>query len=256
MKTQLLLLQELQTIDARIQELSHATRALPEKLAPAKADLARLETIVAGEKLRLAETEAWRREQEDLIAREEEAVRAAKAKLSVAKTNRDYTAASREVDNKRRAISEREEEVLKVIDAIETTRAQIAAHETDIGTLRERIGEREAEILAEVAALQESSKADLAQREEVAKTVDPALLARYDHVVKRRGIAVVAVKDGACLGCHMSLPPQLNNILARFETIESCPSCHRLLYRIELLDSDSDSDAANETSEAEAGSAA
>lgn len=249
MKTQLLLLQELQAVDARIQELTQSMRALPEKLAPAKNDLARLETIVEGEKVRLAETEAWRAEQEDLISREEEAVRAAKAKLQGAKTNRDYTAASREVDNKRRAISEREEEVLKVIDAIESTRSQIAAHEADINTLRGHIAEREAELQSQVVALEQEAKSHLAQREEVAAKVEKNLLRRYDHVARSRGIAVAPVKEGACQGCHMSLPPQLNNILARFETIESCPSCQRLLYRIELLeeDSESSSDSGNDT---------
>ncbi|MBA3503878.1 MAG: hypothetical protein H0T65_26190, partial [Deltaproteobacteria bacterium] len=39
-----------------------------------------------------------------------------------------------------------------------------------------------------------------------------------------------------CQGCHMALPPQLNNILARMESIETCPRCSRLVYRKELLD--------------------
>jgi predicted nucleic acid-binding Zn-ribbon protein len=34
----------------------------------------------------------------------------------------------------------------------------------------------------------------------------------------------------------MALPPQLNNILARMESIEMCPRCGRLVYRKELLE--------------------
>jgi predicted nucleic acid-binding Zn-ribbon protein len=34
----------------------------------------------------------------------------------------------------------------------------------------------------------------------------------------------------------MALPPQLNNILARMESIETCPRCSRLVYRKELLE--------------------
>jgi hypothetical protein len=34
----------------------------------------------------------------------------------------------------------------------------------------------------------------------------------------------------------MALPPQLNNILARMESIQTCPRCGRLVYRKELLD--------------------
>jgi hypothetical protein len=55
-------------------------------------------------------------------------------------------------------------------------------------------------------------------------------------VKKRRGFAVVEVVNGACRGCHMSLPPQLVNILAGQDTIENCPSCQRLVYTQAMLD--------------------
>jgi predicted nucleic acid-binding Zn-ribbon protein len=44
------------------------------------------------------------------------------------------------------------------------------------------------------------------------------------------------VIKGMCQGCHMKLPPQLNNILARLVSIETCPRCGRMIYRKELLD--------------------
>ena len=49
---------------------------------------------------------------------------------------------------------------------------------------------------------------------------------------------------GVCQGCHMALPPQLNNILARMESIETCPRCGRLVYRKELLEPKPDEAAA------------
>ena len=39
-----------------------------------------------------------------------------------------------------------------------------------------------------------------------------------------------------CQGCHMALPPQLANMLARMQTIQTCPRCTRLIYRKELLE--------------------
>ena len=35
---------------------------------------------------------------------------------------------------------------------------------------------------------------------------------------------------------HMALPPQLNNVLARGQSIETCPRCGRLIYRKEWLE--------------------
>ncbi len=53
---------------------------------------------------------------------------------------------------------------------------------------------------------------------------------------QKRGYAVAPVVKGVCQGCHMALPPQLNNILARMESLETCPRCGRLVYRKELLE--------------------
>ena len=61
-------------------------------------------------------------------------------------------------------------------------------------------------------------------------------LKTYDTLLSKRGYAVAPVIKGVCQGCHMALPPQLNNILARMESIETCPRCVRLVYRKELLD--------------------
>ena len=236
MKEQLLLLKELQVVDARILELRASMESLPEKLKPAKQDLAKLEALLDKEKAQLADTEKWRAEQEDLIRREEEAVKQAKVKVQAAKNARDYAAASREVDNKRKSLSDREDEVLKVTEPLQSTRASVEAHQRDVESLRGKIQEEEDELLARVRELEEEAKTFAREREEKAARVESSLLKRYHVVLRRRGIAVAPVKHGTCGGCHMALPPQLNNVLARFQTIESCPTCQRLLYRVELFD--------------------
>jgi predicted nucleic acid-binding Zn-ribbon protein len=242
LKDQLVSLQELQTVDAQIQEQRSSIQALPAKLAPAKQDLAKLEAMLQIEKSKLAETEAWRAEQEEMISREETAVKDAKAKLQQAKNSRDFAAASREVDNKRRNISEREEEVLKVIEALETSKTNLEAHEKDVDALRSTVEAEEKSIGEKVTELEAGLSGVLAEREALAAKVPPPLLKRYEMIKNRRGLAVVPVKEGVCQGCHMSLPPQLNNILARFESVENCPNCQRLLYRIELLEQATEQD--------------
>lgn len=236
MKEQLLLLLDLQVIDARVHELRTEIQALPSKLEPAKKDLAKLDSIVQAEQAQLAENEAWRKEQEDLIQMEEEAIRKAKLKLQAAKNSKDYTAASRELDNKRKSKSEREEEVLKMMEALEKSRVEVAAHIKDIEALRAHISEEEKkleEVIKEMAAEAEERASG---RDTLVSQIETRLLRRYDSVMRKRGYAVAPVVDGVCRGCHMAIPPQLNNVLARYDSIESCPRCQRLLYRKELLD--------------------
>ena len=60
-----------------------------------------------------------------------------------------------------------------------------------------------------------------------------------DEVVEARGLAVVSVRGGTCQGCNMNIPPQLYNVLQRGLSIETCPSCHRLIYWEELMKAES-----------------
>ncbi|HYQ82359.1 MAG TPA: C4-type zinc ribbon domain-containing protein, partial [Anaeromyxobacteraceae bacterium] len=70
-----------------------------------------------------------------------------------------------------------------------------------------------------------------ARRAEVSKKVDPGLLAKYENIRRRRaGIAVAPVVGGTCRGCNRNIPPQLNIVLQRADTIEICPNCQRIIY--------------------------
>lgn len=236
MKEILLVLQELQQLDVKAHELRQQMTSLPEKLAPAKRDLAKLEAMLQQERSHIADTEKWRIDQEELVRREEDALKKAKTKQQETKNARDFAAASREIDNKRRAISDREEEVLKVIEALDTTRKTMEAHARDVDVLRNHVAEEEAAITARVAEIQQQLADHNQSRVHLTERVPKSILSRYETVQRRRGIAVVPVVNGICQGCHMSLPPQLSNILARFESIEACPACQRLLYRKDLMD--------------------
>jgi len=235
LKEQLRLLRELQAIDSRRQEMRKSIEALPERLRPAKQDLAKLEAMLQQEREQVADTEKWRAEQEELVRRDEEAVRQAKSKLQQSRNTKDFAAANREVENKRRMISEREEELIKVISAMEATRAQLEQREKDVEALRQHVATEEATVASRTAELTSELEQQESGREAIASQVPRELLRRYEQVQRRRGIALVPVVDGICKGCFMSLPPQLSNIIARNTTLESCPSCQRLLYRVEMM---------------------
>ncbi len=238
MKDQLRYLQQLQTIDTQIQEIRQSIASVPASLAPAKDDLAKLEAMLAGERSKIEETEAWRSEQEAVVNREQEALKSAKGKLAEAKNARDFSAASREIDNKKRSIHEREQEVLKLYEALEVGRERLAQREADVEKLREHVRSEEAKFDDVLKELEGRAALVAEARPQVVSKLSAQLMARYDNVTKRRGSAVVAVVNGVCQGCHMALAPQQSNLVARGETIEGCRQCNRLLYRPEDFESE------------------
>lgn len=236
MREQLVFLLQLQQSDVKVRELDAAVNQLPAKLDPLRRDLAKLQGMLDAEHAKLAETETWRKQQQELIDRERDALKAAQSKLQASKNSKEFGAASREVENKRKSISDRESELKKVSEASSASTAQLESRTKDVDGLRTELANSEAAMADQVGALQAQLAEAKAARDAARAQVDPKWLKIYDSLAQKRGYAVAPVVKGVCQGCHVALPPQLNNILARMESIETCPRCSRLVYRKELLE--------------------
>jgi predicted nucleic acid-binding Zn-ribbon protein len=237
-RDQLKRLEDLQAHDARIQELQSSLKAIPAKLAATQNDLARVEGLLATERQALAETERYYGEQKGLLTEDEIQVAGAKHKLSQAKNSKEYMAAQREIDQRREGLTTREAEIAKLVEAVESKKKLLGDRAKDVDDLKSSVDKdseaaraRMAEIEAKIAELR-------AEREKVAAQVKPEVLKRYSSIRMRRGLAVVSVRNGTCQGCNMNIPPQLYNVIQRGQTIETCPSCHRIIYWEDLMKDD------------------
>ena len=138
-------------------------------------------------------------------------------------------------DIQRDLLTPREEEILKLMTAIEASKKSVAAHEKDVTELRAHVAEEEAATQLKVDEIQVKIDAEKVERNQLAAKVRPEVLKRYSTIRIRRGLAVVPVVRGACQGCHMKIPPQLFNQLQRGNSVEACPTCYRIIYWDELM---------------------
>ena len=238
MRDQLKRLEELQAHDARIQELESSLKAIPAKLAATEVDLARVEALLASEGSSLKETERYYAEQKGLVTDDEVQVAGAKHKLTQAKNSKEYMAAQREIDQRREGLTTREGEIAKLVEAVDAKKKLLSDRAADVETLKGSIAKdgeaaaaRMAEIEAKIAELR-------GERDKLATQVKPDVLKRYSSIRMRRGLAVVSVRNGTCQGCNMNIPPQLFIVIQRGQTIETCPSCHRIIYWEDLMKDD------------------
>jgi len=235
LRDQLRRLEDLQRHDAKIQELENSLKAIPAKLAATENDLSRVEALLAAERQALSETERYYSEQKGLLTDDEQLVAGAKHKLSQAKNSKEYMAAQREIEQRRESLTAREAEIAKLVDAIQAKKTLLGQRAADVQALKDSIAKdgdaaraRMAEIDGKIAELR-------AERDKLAAEVKPDVLKRYSSIRLRRGLAVVSVRNGTCQGCNMNIPPQLYNVLQRGLTIETCPSCHRIIYWEEIM---------------------
>jgi uncharacterized protein len=235
-REQLVLLLQLQQSDIKVRELQSAVAQLPTKLDPLRRDLAKLQGMLDGERGKLNETNSWRKAQQELIDRERESLRQAQGKFQASKNTKEYNASSREVENKRKAIGDREGELKKVNEAATQSSTQLEARTKDVDVLRAELATSEAVMASQLGAIQAQLTEATATRDAARAQVDTQWVKIYDSLAAKKGYAVAPVVKGVCQGCHMALPPQLANVLARMEAIQTCPRCGRLIYRKELLE--------------------
>lgn len=64
----------------------------------------------------------------------------------------------------------------------------------------------------------------------LAKSVDPALLERYNQVKQHHAVPIAKIVNSKCGGCNMSLPMVMLKKIATTDGIVECENCGRILY--------------------------
>ncbi|HUZ43002.1 MAG TPA: C4-type zinc ribbon domain-containing protein [Acidimicrobiales bacterium] len=147
---------------------------------------------------------------------------------------RDLQALSSEADGLRARTSRLEDLVLEAMEEAEPAEAAVAALESEAGTLSRGRSEAEAQLEVEDAALEAEEAEHARARAALAVEVSADLLQRYDLLRSRLGgVAVASLHNGACGGCHLSLPAtELDRIRkAPSDSLITCEQCGRLLVR-------------------------
>ena len=240
MRDQLKRLEELQRFDAQIQELTNALKAIPAKLEASQSDFVRVETLLENERTQLAESQRYYADQKNQLQSDESTASGAKHKLSLAKNSKEYVAAQREMETTRDSVQTREQEIAKLIEAVQVKEKLLADRAAELEILRKSI-DKDAEVARKKMAEIEGKIAGIkVDRYKIALGIRPDVLKRYGAIRMRRGLAVTTVRNGTCQGCNMNVPPQLYNVLQRGTSIETCPYCHRIVYWEDLMKTDPD----------------
>ncbi len=211
-------------------------KVFPQKLEGMRGDLDKVEALLARERAQLHETETWRQKQEEEMRAEEAQLIRARQKSALVKNVKEHMATERELQATRRLQQEHEDEVLKLMEAVETARKSIAQHEADLEALRVHVASEEQVAQVRVGELERELVSERKLRAVAAGRVRPDVLKKYSAIKMRRGLAIVPVKNGTCQGCNMNIPPQLFNILQRGNSIELCGNCNRIIYWDKIME--------------------
>lgn len=223
---------DLQAVDSEIDRLLDRRGSLPQLAGFRKAHttMTRLdgEIAAAQESLKAVDLAEDRAEGEMKID-EEKLAREERRLYAGGLSARDATHLRDEVEMLRRRTSDREDEALALIEerdqgqrALEGLQAERATAAASRARLEAEIQQAWTVIDADIARLE-------AKKAEIVPLIDPDLIALYEELrPSKEGVAIAALVDGVCGGCHLRLSAA-EEAQALRAVPPRCHHCRRIL---------------------------
>ena len=223
-------LERLAQVDAELKTLEEELGQEQSTLDGLKSGIARLDEKLQADNAALETMDRARGELIQDVRNMTHQLDHSREKLGRSRTEREANAAQRELEELRKLVRDREEEIGKLTADADAARQQLEATNADHKKLQEELSAREGDIQSKVGEVDGKLQGKRSEREVAAKTLPPQLYRRYEMIRSKRGTAIAQTTDGTCMACHMSLPPQVFHRLRREPILEQCPSCHRIIY--------------------------
>ena len=143
---------------------------------------------------------------------------------------KELEALQHEIASVHKRRSDREDELLALLELRENLEAEAVAAERQASALRERAEEAASAATAELARIGTELSEGTAHRAAIAAAIDGELLELYDDLRRlKKGIGAAALVDGVCQACHEQLSSVELDKLKRAEGVRRCEHCRRIL---------------------------
>ena len=230
MKEQLKLLEEIQEIDKKIQKMQKETAYFPKEIERINEQLEEDRKAVDEVKLSLEGHEKEKRERDDELSENSERLTKFEGRLRDLKTNTEYQASLREIDQAKKRNEEIEDELLALMELTEAEATRLGEAETLFAEKEKEANDEKKALTTNLKKIEKDISGVIADRDKKMKVIKPEVSKLYETLKKRiNGLVLTDTINGACNGCYMRIPPQIINEAMRFEKLYQCPSCNRIL---------------------------
>jgi predicted nucleic acid-binding Zn-ribbon protein len=159
-----------------------------------------------------------------------------KVQQTKVRTNREYDALTKEMDNATETVARLEKEMEALEAKATQARGEIEVLGEQLVEVQKALDEKNVD-LAEITRTTEAEELKFRNdRLKLVSRISKADIATYERIRKaKKGMAVVSVKRGACGGCFNRVPPQKILELKQNSRIYTCEHCGRILVSDEIV---------------------
>jgi predicted nucleic acid-binding Zn-ribbon protein len=231
-KEEIVSLVNLQRIEIEISNIKTKISNVDQRLEKLDEGLRGFKQVIDEQESVISELNQKYRNYETDVRMNLDGIKKSEAKLSSVKTNKEYQALLKEIDDLKEKNSKLEDVMIEFLDGIEDAENTLSAKMSEYSELRSRLNNEKETIQKETEAGERQLEKLDVELNTVVAGIDAGLLATYNKAksLQSNGIAIAAVKDAVCQGCNMNIPPQMYNELQRGDSLKKCPICDRIIY--------------------------
>ncbi|HAV42403.1 TPA: hypothetical protein DCX15_00085 [bacterium] len=231
MREQLQRLMELQRQDTHILELEKRLEEIPLRIQDLKQEFDRKNKAHEITKQKLETLERDLRSKERKHDATNENIKKYQNQMYSVKTQKEAEALDHEIAKAKAEIDRLEDRILSLMEETASLQEKIKEEEKEIIEEAEEMNRKRKRYQEELEVATQELNSCQEIRAKIVQGIKEGLILQYDKLrQKKDGIAITTIKDGACGGCFMGLPPQvINEVKISFELV-TCENCLRILH--------------------------
>ena len=223
----------LQALDLRANELKREIAALPKRILEIEKALESHTRRLELDRAALSANQKERKKIEGDIQLHQQKISRLRDQMMEAKTNEQYRAFQEEIKYFEDAIRKAEDRILDLMMEAETLEANVRKAEADLREEKKSVDQEKEQAKARTLADKQELKKIEAERQEAAARLSPDVLSAYERLRTRHypgGDVMAEARDGRCMGCMMTIRPQLFQDVKSGAGVVFCETCRRILY--------------------------
>ncbi len=232
LKEQIFTLLKLQKNETETIKIQHLLDSIPRKINALDAKLSEYEQKIADQEQQQGQLKKKYSDNEADVQINSDRIERSLAKLNFVKTNKEYQALLKEIDDVKSVNSRIEDEMLADLEQIEENEKRIAVTKDEYIREADKINSEKKLIQTRAAKDREMLVQFESEWELITQMIEPVNLKRFKKIKTMipDSRVIVLVTDAVCGGCNMTIMPQTYNELQRSDKLMLCPHCQRMIY--------------------------
>jgi predicted nucleic acid-binding Zn-ribbon protein len=224
-------LAQLQRLDTAIKQITLFLENIPGLIAEIDKKIEHSSQVAASAQGKMSDSQKKRRELEAEVKDIKDHIAKYKRQLNEVKTNKEYTALLKEIEESQSKVDRLEEEVIAEMLLADDIQKEIKEASQKFAKVQEKFSREKEAILQKKKETEEKAEKLNQDKQALLPQIPPEQVSLYVNIYRKKGGAALSpVKGDFCAMCHMRIRPQVLNELRDTRKLILCENCGRILF--------------------------